>query len=105
MKTNIFNITALVLLISTSFIAGNKSLNTDRLSFNSESVTETIDMNSNCYNMVEAKVVNGEVIPVVTLPELTITAEYNDQTMVSAQIVDGEVIPVVQLPVLDIVAN
>lgn len=105
MKTNIFNITALALLISTSFIAGNKSLTTSGIEFSGETVTETIDMNSNNYNMVEAKVINGEVIPVVTLPELTIEADYNDETMISAQLIDGELIPVVQLPVLDIVSN
>lgn len=105
MKTNIFNITALVLLISTSFIAGNKSLTTDRLDIPGEAITETIDMNTNSYQMVEAKVINGEVIPVVTLPELNITSEYNDDTMVTAQLVDGEVMPVVQLPVLEIHSN
>lgn len=105
MKTNIFNITALVLLISTSFIAGNKSLRTDHLELPSEAITETIDMNTNSYEMVEAKVINGEVIPVVTLPELTISSDYNDDTMVSAQVVDGEVMPVVQLPVLEIHSN
>lgn len=105
MKTNIFNITALVLLISTSFIAGNKSLTTNGIDLPGEAITETIDMNTKSYQMVEAKVINGEVIPVVSLPELTITSEYNDDTMVSARLVDGEVMPVVQLPVLEIHSN
>ena len=55
--------------------------------------------------MVEAKVVNGEVIPVVNLPELEITSTYNPDHMVRAERVNGEVIPVVHLPELTIEAS
>lgn len=102
MKTNIFNITALVLMVTSSFIAGRNTIENNIIELPSESLIENTEIIPNSYSMVEAKIVNGEVIPHVELPELTITANYNEESMVSAQIVDGEVIPVVQLPELTI---
>ena len=105
MKTNIFSITALALMITTSFIAGRNTLENRRLELPGETITEVIDMNSNSYIMTEAKVVNGEVIPIVNLPELTIEADYSKENLVKAKLVDGEIIAVVDLPELTIVAN
>jgi len=105
MKTNLFNITALALMISTSFIAGNKTLDNKQLELPGEAITEVAELCSNEYVMVEAKVVNGTVIPVVNLPELTIVADYNDDKMVTAKIIDGNVVPFVQLPELNINAQ
>ena len=102
MKTNIFNITALVLMVTSSFIAGRHTLESNIIELPSESLIENTEVIKGSYSMVEAKVINGEVIPQVDLPELTITADYNEEAMVSAQIVDGEVMPVVQLPELNI---
>ena len=102
MKTSIFNITAIVLMVSTGFIAGTKTLNNSPIEFPSERISETIELSNSSYTMVEAKVIDGEIIPVVELPELTITGEYNKQSMHSAKIIDGEVVAVVDLPELNI---
>ena len=105
MKTNIFNITALALMITSSFIAGKSSIDKTNLDFPTLSSTEVMEMNNESYQMVQAKVIDGEVLPYVNLPELEIVADYNEEYMVTASIIDGEVVPTVQLPVLDIVAN
>lgn len=102
MKTSIFNITAIVLLVTTGFIAGTKSLNNSPIEFPSERLGENIELSTSSYTMVEAKVVDGEIIPFVELPELTITANYNEQSMQKAKIMDGEVVAVVDLPELNI---
>jgi len=105
MKTNLFNITAIALMISTSFIAGNNTLDNNQLQLPGEAMTEVAELRANEYVMVQAKVVNGTVIPVVNLPELNIVAEYNDDKMVTAKIIDGQVVPFVQLPELNIIAQ
>lgn len=105
MKTSLFNITALALMITTSFIAGKNTLENRKLELPGETITEIVDMNSNSFIMTEAKVVNGEVIPIVNLPELTIVADYSKENLVKAKLVDGEIIAVVDLPELTIVAN
>ena len=105
MKTSIFNITALALMITTSFIAGRNTLESRRLELPGETITEIVDLKNNSFIMTEAKVVNGEVIPVVNLPELTIEADYSKENLVKAKLVDGEIIAVVDLPELTIVAN
>lgn len=105
MKTNLFNITALALMISTSFIAGRNTLDKKQFELPGEALTEMANLNTNEYVMVEAKIIDGNVIPVVNLPELTIVADYNDDKMVTAKIIDGEVMPFVQLPELTITAE
>ena len=105
MKTNIFNITALVLMVTSSFIVGKTALSERQLELPSEAITELADFSSCNYTMVEAKIIDGEVVPFVTLPELDIVASYNDDKMVSAKIVDGEVMAFVQLPELSIESN
>ena len=102
MKTNIFNITAIVLMVTTGFIAGTKTLNNSPIEFPGEKLNEKIELNSSSYTMVEAKVIDGEVMPIVELPELTITGEYAKETMQSAKIINGEVVAVVELPELNI---
>ncbi len=105
MKTNIFNITALVLMATTTLLVGNTTLTERQLELPSEAITELADFSSCNYTMVEAKVIDGEVVPFVTLPELDIVASYNDDKMVSAKMVDGEVMAFVQLPELRIESN
>ena len=102
MKTNIFNITALVLMVTSSFIVGRNTIENNILELPSETLIESAEFINNSYSMVEAKVINGEVIPQVNLPELTITADYSEKTMVHAEIVEGDVMPVVYLPELTI---
>ena len=105
MKTNIFNITALALMITSSFIAGHNTIDKTNLDFPTLSSTEVMEMNNDCYQMVSAKVIDGEVLPYVNLPELDIVADYNKEYMVSATIIDGEVLPVVTLPELNVYVN
>ncbi len=105
MKTNLFNITALALIITTSFISGNTLENNNRLDFPGEAITEMVDLSTSSYTMTTAKIINGEVIPVVNLPELTIEANYTCENMVKAKIINGEVMAVVDLPELRILSN
>ena len=101
MKATIFNLTALVLLITTGIIENNKLSNS--ISLPGETVSTEIAMdNSNFNNMIQAIRVGDEIIPVVELPTLEIEAEYNRNNMVTAKIVEGEIMPVVQLPELNI---
>ncbi len=105
MKSTLFNITALALIISTSFISVNTNENNNRLNFPGETITELAELSTSSYIMTEAKIVNGEVIPVVTLPELTIEANYTSENMVKAKVINGEVMAVVDLPELTITSN
>jgi len=102
MKTNIFNITAIALIISSSFISGRNLSEAKSFEFPSETLSELVELNTTSYTMVEAKIVDGEVIPFVTLPELNIVSEYNKGTMVKTKMVNGELMPVVELPELTI---
>jgi hypothetical protein len=106
MKTNIFNITALALLITTGFIATTNSTVHKALFNRGEITTTTIsaDMtleNSNI-NYVKAEMIDGELMPVVDLPEFKVVSEYNDEYKVKAKYVNGELLPVVDLPELTI---
>jgi hypothetical protein len=105
MKTNIFNITALALLITTGLIASNNSsvkrvlaLQGENMSIANENVLEDIST----INYVKAIRVGDEIMPVVDLPELNVVAESNKNNIVKAIIVDGELMPVVDLPELTI---
>jgi hypothetical protein len=105
MKTNIFNITAIVLLATSIFVSKSSSLENDILSIASENLIESSEILASSYTMVSARVVNGEILPVVELPELTISADYNKSNLVKAKRVDGELIPMVDLPELTIVSE
>lgn len=89
-------------MVTTGFIAGTKTLNNSPIEFPSERLSENIELSNSSYTMVEAKVIDGEIIPFVELPELTITGKYNEQSMQRAKIIDGEVVAVVDLPELNI---
>jgi hypothetical protein len=108
MKTNIFNITALALLITTGFIASNNSTIKRALAYRGE-ITSVNCGNAlediNHFNYVKAVRVGNEIMPVVDLPELNIVAESNENNMVKAIIVDGELIPFVNLPELNVIAD
>jgi hypothetical protein len=105
MKTNLFNITALALIITTSFIGGHSIEKSNRLIMAGEAITEMAEINTSSHIMTSAKIINGEVVPVIELPELTIEANYNDTKMVKAKVINGEVMPVVYLPELTITSN
>ena len=89
-------------MVSAGFIAGTKSTNSNPLEFPSEKLSENVELVSNSYTMVEANVIDGETIPFVELPELTVSADYTPKNMYRAKLVDGEIIAVVDLPELNI---
>ena len=105
MKTNIFNITAIALIISSSFISGRNLSEVNSFEFPSETLSEIVELSTSTFTMVEAKWVDGEIIPSITLPELNVVSEYNKETMVKAKMVNGELIPVVELPELTITSK
>ncbi len=101
MKATIFNLTALVLLITTGIIAGHNPKLSYNISFPGETVsTEMVMNNSSMNNMVKAIRVGNEILPVVDLPTLEIEASYNRDNMVKAKYINGELMPVVYLPEL-----
>lgn len=101
MKATIFNLTALVLLITTGIIAGRNNNLSNSISFPSETISTEITMdNIALNNMVKAVRVGDEILPVVELPTLEIESSYNRDNMVKAKIINGEIMPVVQLPEL-----
>jgi hypothetical protein len=108
MKTNIFNITALALLITTGFIASNNSTIKGALAYRGE-ITSVNCGNAlediNHINYVKAVRVGNEIMPVDNLPELNIVADYKEDNVVKAKYVNGELMPVVNLPELNIVAE
>ena len=105
MKTNIFNITAIALIISSSFLSGRNMSEVKQIEFPVEAMSEIAELSSNSFTMVEAKMIDGELTPSVTLPELTIVGEYNKGNLVRSEMVDGELIPVVNLPELTITSK
>lgn len=108
MKTNIFNITALALLITTGIIASNNSTIKRALSYRGDITNLTCENaleESNIFNYVKAIKVGDEIMPVVDLPELNIVADYNENYVVRAKYVNGELMPIVDLPELNIVAE
>ena len=105
MKTNIFNITAIALIISSSFLSGRNMSEVKQIEFPMEAMSEIAELSSNSFTMVEAKMIDGELTPSVTLPELTIVGEYNKGNLVRSEMVDGELIPVVNLPELTITSK
>ncbi len=103
MKTTIINLSALVILLSTSFFAGRIDFAQD----NEKLLLTTSDLRIESPSqsgaiLTEAILINGEVVPVITLPELTIEASYTNPNLVQAIIKDGNVIPYVTLPTLNI---
>ena len=101
MTATIFNLTALVLLITTGIIAGHTNKLSNSISLSGETVSTEITMdNSNFNHMVKAVRVGDEILPVVELPTLEIEASYNSDNMVKAKYINGELILVVQLPEL-----
>ena len=101
MKTTIFNLTALVLLITTGIITGHNPNLSNNISFPGETVSTEIAMENTTFNhMVKAVRVGDEILPVVELPTLEIEASYNRDNMVRAKYINGELMPIVQLPEL-----
>ena len=104
MKTNIFNITALALLITTGFIATNNSTIRKALDFRGEptGITTDIALDNSHMIYVKAQMVGNELMPVIDLPELNVISNYNKGQRVKAKFVNGELMAVVDLPELTI---
>jgi hypothetical protein len=103
MKATIFNLTALALIITTSFIGGRFTKISNNVSLAGETViTAPVIENPVSNTLVKAIKIGDEILPVVDLPTLEIEAEYNRNNMVKAIMVDGEIMPFVQLPELTI---
>lgn len=102
MKTTILNISAVAIIVSTSFFAGRIQQNDSELFLSStdEFPTEQAVTESNV--ITRAIIYEGEIIPSVTLPELTIEADRSTKHLVHATLNNGEIIPYVELPTLSI---
>lgn len=104
MKTTIFNISLAVIITTSSFMLGRMETKHE---IPTQQVSQEINLEeqpSNTVTYTRATIINGEMLPVVDLPELTISADGPEQNIVHATILDGEVIPYVNLPEVKIKA-
>ena len=103
MKTTILNLSAVAIIVSTSFFAGRIQNNDTDLFLNSDKgvfPTEQRIVETNV--ITRATMYEGEIIPSVTLPEFTVEAERSTKHLVHATLNNGEIIPLVELPTLSI---
>jgi len=104
MKTSIFNISLAVLITTSSFMLGRMDANQE-IPATQEKQEITLDsQTSNDDVYTRATIVDGEMIPVVDLPELIISADGPEQNILHATIQNGEVLPYVNLPEVKIEA-
>ena len=104
MKTTIFNISLAVIITTSSFMLGRMETKNE---IPTQQVSQEINLEEQPTNTAiytRATIINGEMLPVVDLPELTISADRPEQNIVHATILDGEVIPYVNLPEVKIEA-
>lgn len=104
MKTTIFNISLAVIITTSSFMLGRMETKHE---IPTQQVSQEMNLEeqpSNTVTYTRATIINGEMLPVVDLPELTISADGPEQNIVHATILDGEVIPYVNLPEVKIEA-
>ncbi len=106
MKIKIINLSAIAIILTSSFFAGRIDFKSDNAAIENDSSTPNTEISlSSDYVYTKAIIINGEVMPVVTLPELTIEAKANPNNMVHATLKDGYLIPCVTLPTLTIEAK
>ena len=55
--------------------------------------------------VVKAILVEGEVVPHISLPVVEITADLSENNLVTAEIIDGNVVPVIHLQEIIITPN
>lgn len=103
MKTTILNLSAVAIIVSTSFFAG-RIQNNDRDLFpiSEQGVFQTEGSIAETNVITRATLYEGEIIPSVTLPEFTVEADRSTKHLVHATLINGEVIPYVELPTLSI---
>jgi hypothetical protein len=99
MKTLIITISTLAILFSTT-IDNNKKMLLDNAKLNQIEKTKS----ENASIKVNACYYEGEIIPSVQLPTLTIVGEKTEGTKVATTLNNGERIPLVVLPELKIVS-
>ena len=103
MKTTILNLSAVAIIVSTSFFAGRVQQNDTNLFLSSdEGLFPTEQTVAETNVVTRATIYEGEIIPSVTLPEFTVEADRPTKHLVHATLNNGEVIPYVQLPTLSI---
>jgi hypothetical protein len=103
MKTSILNLSAIAILIGSSFFAGRIQFGEkENLIKQSQSKIENIYSNGETNIITQATYYKGELIPLVYLPEFTVESDLAPQHLVQATLVDGEIIPFVTLPTLTI---
>lgn len=106
MKTTIINLSAVAVILTSSFFAGRIDFTSERTVIGNDNSTQNTEITlSNNNVLTKAIIVDGEVLPVVMLPELIIEAEANPENMVHATLIDGNVMPYVTLPTLTIEAE
>lgn len=104
MKTTIINLSLALLITTSSFMLGRMESKHEIPTPQDTQEMVLDSQNSNTAVYTRATIVNGEMIPVVDLPEVTISSERSDDNIVHATIKDGEVLPYVNLPELKIKA-
>ena len=105
MKTSIIQLSLAAVLLLSSFVIGGLDYQNEEKNYTP--TTSDLQIQSTSINpiLVQAVYVNGELLPVVTLPELTIEAEMKPSNYVHAHLVNGTVLPYVTLPELTIEAS
>ena len=96
MKTTLINLSLALILSTSGFLLGKTMQTTDHIDTEKEIIANNPYTNT--------KLVDGELMPVIYLPELTIEAEAPKVEYIHAEIVNGEVLPIVNLPELTIKA-
>jgi len=102
MKTTIFNVSALILLVTSSFFAGRIEFPNSELMLSNDQTIEQSEYLGEQNVITRATVYEGEIIPMVDLPEFTVKANESPKYLVTAKVVDGELMPFVNLPTLSI---
>jgi hypothetical protein len=102
MKTTIFNLSAIILLVTTSFFAGRIEFPSSELMLSNDQTLEQCEYLGEQNVITRATIYEGEIIPMVDLPEFTVKASESPEHLVTAKLVNGELLPFVNLPTLSI---
>jgi hypothetical protein len=103
MKTTILNLSAVAIIVSTSFFAGRIQKSDSDLFLNAEEGVFPTEQTLGETNVItRATMYEGEIIPSVTLPEFTVEADRSTKHLVHATLYNGEIIPYVELPTFSI---
>jgi hypothetical protein len=98
MKAIVLALSTLVIGVSTILVGSQYPSNSNSNTLSNHSVCKAATSGT----LVKTHVVDGQRIPVVNLPEISVVSELNKSHMVRAILVDGEVVPVVTLPEFEV---